>query len=50
MLELLEQDFGTVDFDSGEDVVSEDSDEAIDFAETLAQIKKRVSRIIRRKI
>jgi SNF2 family DNA or RNA helicase len=42
MLELLEQDLGTVNLDSDEDVVSEDSDEAIDFAATLAQIKQRV--------
>jgi SNF2 family DNA or RNA helicase len=43
MLELLEQDFGAVDFDSNEDVVSEDNEENIDFAQTMAQIRKRAS-------
>ncbi|HEV2329966.1 MAG TPA: DEAD/DEAH box helicase [Verrucomicrobiae bacterium] len=41
MLELLEQDFGAVDFDSNEDIVSEDSDENVDFAQTMNQIRKR---------
>ena len=43
MLELLEQDFGTVNLDSAEDIVSEDSEEAVDFAGTLAQIRQRMS-------
>jgi SNF2 family DNA or RNA helicase len=42
MRKLLEQDLTTVNLDSTEDVVSEDSDEDIDFAETLKQIKKHL--------
>jgi len=42
MLELLEADFSNVDFDSGEDVVSEDADEEVDFKETLKQIAANV--------
>lgn len=38
MLELLETDFSNVNLDSGEDVVSEDADEEVDFRETLKQI------------
>jgi hypothetical protein len=38
MTELLEADFSNVNLDSNEDVVSEDSDEEIDFKETLKQI------------
>jgi SNF2 family DNA or RNA helicase len=42
MLELLEGDFSNVNFDSGEDVVSEDADEEIDFKETLKQIAANI--------
>jgi len=42
MLQLLEADFANVNFDSGEDVVSEESEEEIDFSETLKQIAKTV--------
>jgi SNF2 family DNA or RNA helicase len=38
MLELLEADFSNVNLDSGEEVVSEDADEEVDFKETLKQI------------
>jgi hypothetical protein len=38
MLELLEADFSNVSLDSGEDVVSEDTDEEVDFREILKQI------------
>jgi len=38
MFELLEGDFSHASFDSGEDVVSEDADEELDFRETLKQI------------
>lgn len=40
MRRLLEQDLTTLSLDSTEDVVSEDSDEQIDFAEALKQIKR----------
>jgi SNF2 family DNA or RNA helicase len=42
MLELLEGDFSNVNFDSGEDVVSEDADEEVDFKETLKQIAANI--------
>jgi SNF2 family DNA or RNA helicase len=42
MLELLEADFSNVDLDSGEDVVSEDADEEVDFRETLKQIAANI--------
>jgi SNF2 family DNA or RNA helicase len=42
MMELLEADFSTVNLDSGEDVLSEDGEEEIDFKETLKQIALNV--------
>jgi SNF2 family DNA or RNA helicase len=42
MRKLLEQDLTTINLDSTEDVISEDSDEEIDFAETLKQIKRHL--------
>ena len=42
MLMLLEGDFSNVNFDSGEDVVSEDADEEVDFKETLKQIAANI--------
>ena len=42
MLELLEADFSNVNLDSGEDVVSEDADEEIDFRETIKQIAANI--------
>jgi len=42
MLELLETDFTNVNLDSGEDVVSEDADEEVDFKETLRQIAANI--------
>jgi len=42
MLALLEVDFTNVSLDSNEDVVSEEGEQAIDFAETLAQIAKSI--------
>jgi len=42
MLELLEADFSNVNLDSGEDVVSEDADEEVDFRETLKQIAANI--------
>jgi hypothetical protein len=40
MLHLLETDLATISLDSPEDVVSEEGDEEIDFAETLKQIAR----------
>jgi SNF2 family DNA or RNA helicase len=42
MLRLLEADFARVDLDSGEDVMSEESDEELDFQATLKQIAENI--------
>lgn len=42
MINLLEHDFGKVSLDLGEDVVSEEENEEIDFAETLKHIERTV--------